>query len=106
MYVPLDNFSAFCFESYIKFIKSLLRKGDKPLQQIASRLEKLNYIRLNEQPKYDTVMLQNCQYSQENISPYTTLKTISTFLNCQDKNNCFLLLKKNNIHECTKIIKG
>ena len=40
---PLDSFSAFDFENYMKFIKKLLRKNEKTLQQIHRRLaEKLH----------------------------------------------------------------
>ena len=35
---PLDNFSAFDFENFMKFIKKLIRKNEKPLQQIHRRL--------------------------------------------------------------------
>lgn len=39
----LDIFSAFQFESYICGLKKLVRKGDKPLEQIAKRLHELNF---------------------------------------------------------------
>lgn len=35
---PLDMFSAFPFENHMRSLKILCRKGDKPLQQIARRL--------------------------------------------------------------------
>lgn len=34
----LDSFSAFKFESKLQFVKKLLRKGDKPLQQVVKRI--------------------------------------------------------------------
>lgn len=40
----LENFSAFVFENYIKSLKHLLRKGEKPLQQIARRISESDYI--------------------------------------------------------------
>ncbi|XP_067216790.1 uncharacterized protein [Linepithema humile] len=36
---PLDNFSAFRFENYIGILMKYVRKGEKPLQQIARRIE-------------------------------------------------------------------
>lgn len=36
-YGPLDNFSAFKFENYLQTLKKMLRKPDKPLQQIVRR---------------------------------------------------------------------
>lgn len=42
-YGPLDNFSAFKFENYLQTLKKMLRKSDKPLQQIIRRcIEKEN----------------------------------------------------------------
>lgn len=38
MYGCLEQFSAFPYENYICSIKKLLRKGDKPLQQLSRRL--------------------------------------------------------------------
>lgn len=37
-YGSIETFSAFPFENYIGSIKKLIRKGEKPLQQIARRL--------------------------------------------------------------------
>ena len=34
---PLDNFSAFKYENFLQTLKKLLRKHDKPLQQICRR---------------------------------------------------------------------
>ncbi|XP_043476068.1 uncharacterized protein LOC122507432 [Leptopilina heterotoma] len=36
-YGPLDRFSAFRFENHMSSIKRMIRKGDKPLEQIARR---------------------------------------------------------------------
>lgn len=35
---PLDNFSAFEFENFLQFLKKLVRKHEKPLQQIHRRI--------------------------------------------------------------------
>lgn len=37
IYGPLDKFSAFRFENYMMSIKRLLRKNEKPLQQLIKR---------------------------------------------------------------------
>lgn len=39
---PLDNISAFPFENYLKSLKKLVRKHDKPLQQIIKRCNEKN----------------------------------------------------------------
>ena len=36
---PLDTFSAFAFENYMQFIKKILKKRNKPLQQLHRRLK-------------------------------------------------------------------
>ncbi|KAJ1522145.1 hypothetical protein ONE63_002456 [Megalurothrips usitatus] len=43
----LDSFSAFKFENFYQFLKKLLRKGEKPLQQLSRRYEekKLKYVK-------------------------------------------------------------
>lgn len=41
---PLDNISAFPFENYLKQLKEMVRKHDKPLQQITKRLNEKNSI--------------------------------------------------------------
>lgn len=41
-YGPLDEFSAFRFESYMSNIKKMIRKNEKPLQQLANRYFELN----------------------------------------------------------------
>lgn len=50
MFGPLDNFSAFPFENYMQSIKKLLRKADKPLQQLYNRISE----------NYNEVFQYNC----------------------------------------------
>lgn len=48
---PLDNCSAFPFENYMKSLKGMLRKHEKPLQQVVKRYEeqiKCENLKLNE----------------------------------------------------------
>lgn len=40
-YEPLDKFSAFRFENYMMTIKKMIRKGEKPLQQLARRMSEI-----------------------------------------------------------------
>jgi len=42
-YGPLDNCSTFPFENYMKNLKKMLRKHDKPLQQVKKRYEEQSY---------------------------------------------------------------
>lgn len=41
-YGPLDNFSAFPFENYLRTLKNLVRSPHKPLQQIFRRLKEID----------------------------------------------------------------
>lgn len=41
-YGPIDEFSAFRFENYMSNIKKLIRKNEKPLQQLSRRYSELN----------------------------------------------------------------
>lgn len=41
MYGPLDRMSAFPFESHMKIILRMIRKGNQPLQQVANRMVEL-----------------------------------------------------------------
>jgi hypothetical protein len=42
---PLENFSAFRFENYMQTLKKLVRKSDKPLQQVIRRFAELKSIK-------------------------------------------------------------
>lgn len=96
---PLDNFSTFRFENYIGVLIKYVRKGDKPLQQIARRMVEYNLSLKKTKIK--------CRYSLEkrhhddpldahynilNVKQYKIMRTSSFFINCNDNaNNCCLL---------------
>lgn len=42
-YGPLDTFSAFPFENFLKDLKSILRKSEKSLQQISKCYAEMNF---------------------------------------------------------------
>ena len=74
---PLDSFSAFDFENYMKFIKKLLRKNEKPLQQIHRRLAEQHYPSNKRQNKLqnfplllsriNTTLPFNCSHSHRRL---------------------------------------
>lgn len=41
MQAPLPDFSAYCFENYLGYLKSLIRSRKKPLEQLNARLSEL-----------------------------------------------------------------
>ncbi|KYM97060.1 hypothetical protein ALC62_12261 [Cyphomyrmex costatus] len=45
-YGPVDNFSAFRFENYMSNIKKMIRKNEKPLQQLSRRYSELNNLNM------------------------------------------------------------
>jgi len=48
---PLDIFSAFKFENNMTFIKKILKKYDKPLQQVTKRCLERETLNIQQQPK-------------------------------------------------------
>jgi len=46
-YSSLDNFSTFLFENYMQQIKKMIRKDDRPLQQIVRRVNEKNFCFVN-----------------------------------------------------------
>lgn len=88
-YGPLDCFSAFRFENHIRKVKQLVRKGDKPLQQIARRLAEINSAKQYTVIKSDQPMgLQknhrNGPVLPENNSDnqYQILRRETLYINC------------------------
>ena len=100
----LDVFSAFQFESYIYDLKRLVRKGDKPLQQIAKRLYELNFCISRSEVRNKKFLEKNhndgpLDNERDYKEQYKTLNLDLFYLNCDDKkNNCVLL--KDNIVVC------
>lgn len=107
IYGPLDNFSAFRFENHMMSIKKLLRKNDKPLQQLVKRyIEKDNIDFLLPKSNYNNENLYSLKYLHDNgplLSNFSdinfhsqSLQLSTTKLNiiCKsnnDKNSCCLL---------------
>lgn len=48
---PLDTFSAFPFENFMRELKSLLRKSEKPLEQISNRYAELSFCKIDSDRK-------------------------------------------------------
>lgn len=97
----LDVFSAFQFESFICSLKKLIRKGDKPLQQLYKRLKELNFC-INHSEVENKKLLEKdhkggplLNEERDYIEEYKILNLSSFRLNCDDhKNNCVILKDK------------
>lgn len=62
---PLDKFSAFRFENYMMSIKRLLRKNDKPLQQLIKRYaekENIDFLLAKKEPNCNNENLYSLKY--------------------------------------------
>lgn len=96
-YGSLDCFSAFRFENYIGKIKTLLRKGEKPLQQLSRRFGELKHLESKIEEHVDNIQFQDChlQYndSRENIVLFNVALTSSLKIECLKQNDSYLLLK-------------
>lgn len=82
-YGPLDNCSTFPFENYMKYLKRMLRKHDKPLQQVIKRYEEqCNSMKNNNQKNKDVLNL------------------------IEKKPNCYALTKQGEVIKIDSIIKS
>lgn len=99
----LDTFSAFAFESYISSLKILIRKGEKPLQQISRRLEEYNYLTSNvlknEYHMQFTRKHQDGPLTNERDyqNQYKVLRHRSLYVNCDSQSNDCVILKDGSI---------
>lgn len=96
---PLDTFSAFPFESFMKELKSVLRKAEKPLEQISNRYAEMtlcdiisddkNILKINvKNVHYKGPLISGCfnpQYSKVQFPHFT--------LSINPPDNCCLIDK-------------
>lgn len=102
----LDTFSAFPFGNYISSLKNLIRKGEKPLQQICRRLEEYNYITSymlkHEYHKQFTKKHRDGPITNEHdykndYKQYKVLRNGNLYINCDSENNDCVILKDGSI---------
>lgn len=115
---PLDNCSTFPFENYMKDLKGMLRKHEKPLQQVIRRYQeqiKCEHLKINENDKNKfTNKIPNC-FVLTNDGDIVKIKEISdkTIIGqyFMDKTDLFVKPLKssllnifivNNLSDCTK----
>ncbi|KAK4880526.1 hypothetical protein RN001_008672 [Aquatica leii] len=95
----LHRFSSFPFENYMQLLKKLVRKSEKPLQQIINRVFEFSYIQ--QTPKHISHIASNEHYEgnlPENCRPpqYKTVKTIKYTLKTNLK-DCYVQLFNDDI---------
>lgn len=101
LYGPFDNFSAFRFENYMTFIKRLLRKNEKLLQQLIKRyseIENCNFLFVEHDNNHKTYSCKNLHKNgpiPNNVdveSQYLIISNGKFTINCKSSsNNCCLL---------------
>ncbi|KAJ8947768.1 hypothetical protein NQ314_008552 [Rhamnusium bicolor] len=62
----LDKFSAFQFENYMQFLKKVLRKSEKPIQQVARRLTEIENANVN---LLCSKVIPEGPYKEHNLGP-------------------------------------
>jgi len=117
LYGPLDNCSTFVFENYLKELKSLLRKHEKPLAQIINRLaEKDNITAMQEiseithrhdKLSQDIILKQTHTNGPliENIfgPQYYDLFYENIHINIKKEKDSYVLTKDNTLVKCLNI---
>lgn len=102
-YGPLDNCSSFLFENYMKELKSLVKKPDKPLQQVVNRYSEIyssnktsvNFLNSNKDPEFKWPhkflwpfgpLINNINGQQYNTMIFGQFK-----INVEQSKDCFFL---------------
>ncbi|KAF0688557.1 Uncharacterized protein FWK35_00038081, partial [Aphis craccivora] len=113
-YGALDEFSAFRFENYMSSLKKMLRKSETPLQQLVKRFSELDY--------NNSVILKNSNTNlclkknhtngpltadlcKNNVLQFKQFWTSNMSIICDNKKNCFCLLKNNMVVSIQNIIQ-
>lgn len=109
-YGALDVFSAFRFDNHMSKLKKMLRKADKPLQQLSKRYSELENLQTNFiindnllKSKYKNLKRKHTKgpldfkFSNSIINQYKHIITPRMSIKCDDKKNCFCLLKNGTI---------
>lgn len=96
---PLPNISAYPFESFLGYMKILVRSGNKPLSQIAKRILELERLNMTSSKSIETVKLENKIQDIHDVPAckgvYSKIKLAKDFiLTNGTKNNFFLTSKR------------
>lgn len=110
-YGVLDNFSAFRFENYMSTIKGMIRKGDKPLEQIARRYAEMEAAEEDlcfvpelslQQPHNDGPLTEKCINVKQQ---YKFCKSKSYTIDCNNSKDCCVLLEEGTFAKISNILQ-
>lgn len=112
---PLDNCSAFIFENHMKNLKSLIRKNEKPLEQIVNRYSEMKSINVNtfksikldekpilKRPHANGPLIDNV-FGVQYYSLFFC--NIHIVIKKQKDSDCFILTKDGEVVKCVNIIE-
>jgi len=113
-YGPLDNCSTFPFENFMSQLKKMLRKNEKPLQQIVNRYEeklknkKVEEINCSKSDQNKLNVLHNNGPILNDINNQHQYKSLqigsSAVINISNKADCFVMTKNSEIIKVVNII--
>lgn len=88
---PLDNFSAFKYENYMQKLKSKLKSGARPLQQLINRITEEKHIPIKKLCKTYPVVIFDSKLSThtESVVKYVQFKNFT--VKSSEPNNCIEL---------------
>lgn len=113
-YGILDNFSCFRFESFIFFLKKLLRKHNQDLAQIVRRCKELDEASMHVIKKKKEVISEEYLNRHKNgpLTPnlsgiqYKTYTSSSYIIKCKDERNNCVVLKDNTAVRCLNFVQS
>ncbi|KYN14905.1 hypothetical protein ALC57_12880 [Trachymyrmex cornetzi] len=114
-YGPVDNFSAFRFENYMSNIKKMIRKNEKPLQQLSRRYSELNNFNM---PIKKTIIKNNNEICFEKVhsngplidgynfsSEYKILRTKTYTIHSNSASNNCISLENGTVVSVLNLVK-
>ncbi|KAK9732188.1 hypothetical protein QE152_g12991 [Popillia japonica] len=93
----LDQYSSFRFENYMKDIKKMMHKNEKPLEQLFNRYKERASFKHRNNGDTDLTGLHGCHNNEPvvvsavNFRQYKTYACDKYYISCDLKNDCFLL---------------
>lgn len=105
-YGPVDEFSAFPFENHMTYIKTLIRKPDKPLQQLVKRYAEIEIFDLkatNRVNFHDHMRFTKSHKTGPLINGYNIVSQFKIFqinsysIHCNNQRNNCVLLENGNV---------
>ncbi|KAF0751214.1 Uncharacterized protein FWK35_00016045 [Aphis craccivora] len=112
-YGILDNCSSFPFENFMKNLKSMVRKHDKPLQQVVRRYgEQLDHIEVDSNLSLSTKSSLKCSHNQGPLASnctgqqYKRLLFNNIFIKVDIRADSFIMTNSKLIVKCVNIIQN